>query len=1242
MKVYTFAAYIEGELPVSLGSGNPAVYKNQFAILTTRKIENFKELEEEVPPEEEEFYGEEPRGHFGSSRRSWVHFLLYVADPSMKMEQIGDLLPAFFLDMYRVKLVRLTDFVEKSLIVGSDTHIFGGDPDTVYHALNADQLFRVLGRYMSMLWARLANEDYSLSSDQNPFYKAMKNELQRLDTLNAGSYNTTPVVYLFESNNKEVLAPNIDILVTKLNEKGALCSKNIVFFDIDRLVARYLWDKEKETVLDSEMVRDILSEDFARSLRSNTVVIQYGEHDNKNMFHSGAYRVLKQFLANVNKYIDDIQLIFIVPTNNRQVIDRVKSLVDKTVLTIGSEKIPILQKMSFEAALKRAKKIAESFGAEPDDALKDAIKAAQKDYSQTDLKEVVKKWRDEKNIREHFPAYTTIVEEEAQKKAEVKADGALAKLDALIGLKKTKKQIHDVLDSYYALKKRQEQGLVTAGLTLHLAFLGNPGTGKTEVAHLYAEALAESGLIKEGRILEINGIDNNSSFVDTLKKGVGSVIFIDEAYETLGGSYSLAELVAFMEKHRTDTAVILAGYKAETLATIDRNPGLKSRIAAFIDFENYTPSEKIEIFEHFCRENQYELDSGAKKLMLEEILNLNQKRDEGNARQVRNLFDQVVLSQSVRLKKQYDGKKDTPSQKTLMTITKEDVKAALKLQEEIPGLQQLEDLIGLDHVKQVLNERLLAFESESYKVREGIIQATNRIPMHMVFKGNPGTGKTEVAKIIGNILRDKRIIGRGSFIQINVKDLVHAEALFNEAVGSILFLDEAYELSHMPGAKEIIAELMKEMDKHKNDVIFIMAGYTKDMDELLFSNPGFSSRISFQLEFPDYSGDELVNIFHSLAKREEVILGPSVDSFIRALLDNERRKADFGNGRSAGEILHKVRIKQGVRVGEEIEKGVQHSTSFYKTLTQKDFKAVLEGQNLVLPNQKDVSKSKKNATKELQDLIGLEEVKTLLKRQLNHYVQQKERVSKGFAKKPDNVSMHMAFTGNPGTGKTVVARLVARIMKEEGLLATGSFVEAGRQDLVGKYVGHTAPQVEALFRRAQGGVLFIDEAYSLIDGIGRDSFSQEAIDTLIAQMENHKDDTVVILAGYPKEIGALLDANSGFRSRVPNIVHFCDYSVDELYYILKLSSKKRGYKLAPEVKKVVLDAFKIAKKSKGFGNGRYVRDLLDAAVIEHDSKLEGKKKKSESDYNRLSKEDFVVAVEHVNAQLVEEKRPMGF
>ena len=122
----------------------------------------------------------------------------------------------------------------------------------------------------------------------------------------------------------------------------------------------------------------------------------------------------------------------------------------------------------------------------------------------------------------------------------------------------------------------------------------------------------------------------------------------------------------------------------------------------------------------------------------------------------------------------------------------------------------------------------------------------------------------------------------------------------------------------------------------------------------------------------------------------------------------------------------------------------------------------------------------------------------------------------------------------------------------------------------------------------------------------------------------------------------MLDANSGFRSRVPNIIHFSDYSDDELYRILKLSAKRRGYELGSGIKKKVMEAFDVAKKSKGFGNGRYVRDLLDAAVIEHDIKLEGKKKKNESDYNRLSKEDFVVAVEHANAQLVEEKRPMGF
>jgi SpoVK/Ycf46/Vps4 family AAA+-type ATPase len=192
----------------------------------------------------------------------------------------------------------------------------------------------------------------------------------------------------------------------------------------------------------------------------------------------------------------------------------------------------------------------------------------------------------------------------------------------------------------------------------------------------------------------------------------------------------------------------------------------------------------------------------------------------------------------------------------------------------------------------------------------------------------------------------------------------------------------------------------------------------------------------------------------------------------------------------------------------------------------------------------------------------------------------------------DDAAMHMIFTGNPGSAKTTVARLFARIMKENGLLSRGDLVEVGRSDLVGRYVGWTAKIVKEKFREARGSVLFIDEAYSLVDD-RPGSFGDEAINTIVQEMENNRHDMAVIFAGYPDKMENFLDTNPGLRSRIAFHVPYADYSPDELYEILEFMAREKEMTLAPGVRERVLPIFESAVKADDFGNGRFVRNIFE-------------------------------------------------
>ena len=258
-----------------------------------------------------------------------------------------------------------------------------------------------------------------------------------------------------------------------------------------------------------------------------------------------------------------------------------------------------------------------------------------------------------------------------------------------------------------------------------------------------------------------------------------------------------------------------------------------------------------------------------------------------------------------------------------------------------------------------------------------------------------------------------------------------------------------------------------------------------------------------------------------------------------------------------------------------------------------------------------------SAYDKLHEMIGLKRAKSIVNQALDYNKAQKIFADKGM--KFERTSMHMVFTGNPGTAKTTVARLFAQIMKDNKVLSKGHMVEVGRADLVGKYVGWTAPTVKKKFEEAKGGVLFIDEAYSLVDA--RDGmYGDEAINTIVQEMENHRDEVVVIFAGYPDKMENFLQKNPGLRSRIAYHVPFDDYSIDELCGITELIARQKGLILAEDAKEKLRSIYDIDIRDDDFGNGRYVRNILEKAKMAQASRL------VTMDYDLITMEDVKTIV----------------
>lgn len=499
--------------------------------------------------------------------------------------------------------------------------------------------------------------------------------------------------------------------------------------------------------------------------------------------------------------------------------------------------------------------------------------------------------------------------------------------------------------------------------------------------------------------------------------------------------------------------------------------------------------------------------------------------------------------------------------------------------------KQLNTLVGLASVKQLIKREVENYRYNAELQRRGL--RSNQPTLHTVFRGAPGTGKTEVATCYGKILKHEGLLSSGRVITVSGGQVRNIDALFDRAAGSVLFIDEAYALS-----TTLIADLIARMEADRDRTVVILAGYTEHMDRLIDSNPGFRSRIGSIIDFPDYSLDELIEIFQLMASSLDLILPPETITRVRDILARAGAREDQGNARYVRNIFeHALKRRTQRFKSADIP---QASDEALQTLLPADIEPD------TTDNGDNNEAASTSARERLANLIGLDSVKQLVADQINFMRIQKEKRDRGL--RSEFHPMHMVFTGNPGTGKTEVARLIAKILKDEGILSVGDLYECGRQDLVAQYVGHTAPKVHNLFRKAKGSVIFIDEAYSLANSPG-DPFGDEAITTLIDDMEKFREEVVVILAGYTDEMSQLMDTNPGFRSRVKFHVEFPDYRPEELLQILHHFAKRSEIVLANGVDERVYDILQHCTKTRESGNARFVRKLFENAQLHQSSRL---------------------------------------
>jgi len=796
-------------------------------------------------------------------------------------------------------------------------------------------------------------------------------------------------------------------------------------------------------------------------------------------------------------------------------------------------------------------------------------------------------------------------------------DEIMHEFDKFVGVEDVKQCIRSIANQIEEVRKDQGPDAVIE-VKDHFQFLGNPGTGKTTMARLFADALNALGALPMGQLVEVSRNDLVSQYVGETPKTVtkcfdramGGVLFIDEAYSLKTnehdsvGQEAIDNLIQLAENRRGKLVVIVAGYTKEMGEFVQANSGIESRFNRKVYFRDYTGPELCEIFRRMVQHSpeHYTLspdaEAGVGKFF--DKMYLSRTRTFGNAREVRNAYQAAIRRLTDRNEKAREAGTFDPAQRKVITMA--DIEGD---QGQGPSLKEIlssfDDLIGMEGVKKQITTIANKMKIEMLKDKASLPK------VHILITGNPGTGKTVVAKRLGSIFKAMGLLPRGHVVERERRTLLDSYAnsagknmdkAVDEAMGGVLFIDEAYNLIPMntPGQKDqdgtaAVEALMTRMENDAGKFVCIMAGYKAEMEEFVANaNPGLKRRFTYRIHIDDYSVQNLVDIFKINAKKERISLTPEAEDLLYKKIEEMVTMKDktFGNAGEIVNLFNATKDRQADRL----------ATSEDEITEERLYTFEASDIPYEPPKKVDI----RECMRELDELVGLNSVKEAI-RELADTLMVEQEKARLTGRRP-NVSLdHYLFLGNPGTGKTTVARIMGNIFYSLGLLPSNKVVEVTTKDLIASYIGQTAPKTEQMINRAVGGIFFIDEAYSLNDG--PHGFGKDAMPVLLTKLLDYKGKMVSIAAGYNREMQEWINTNTGLESRYTRKIQFEDYSAEELAQIFRNICQKNDMRLDPAADEEMQRYFNLLVYNKGanFANAREARNYFDRVKLNQGHRL---------------------------------------
>ncbi|WP_343628328.1 AAA family ATPase [Roseateles sp.] len=773
--------------------------------------------------------------------------------------------------------------------------------------------------------------------------------------------------------------------------------------------------------------------------------------------------------------------------------------------------------------------------------------------------------------------------------------GGDALLGRLIGLAPIRQALTELTETV--------EGMRLAGRDPRSPFatliVGDSGTAKTRLGYLIAETLVGLKLTDKPTPVLVDALQPEElepkSLAAQFDAAKGGVLFVDNAHKLVSDEGdpqpALHLLMQRAEQSPLDPVLIMAGlpYGLKELLDKTEHRNLVGRLRNIFRIADYDPPQLTAIAERDLSDKGFALSDATRDRLAMRMRWLQRRLKSGDT-SIRSVNGRLALDEAAAIERSYYRRKGPDRQ-----LLPEDIQGEVEQRKSIDEiLVELNGFVGMTALKEEV--ALLHKDIETARRRQALGMGSgddSQHAFHFTLTGNPGTGKTTVARVLGDVFEALGVLPSGHVVEVDRGKLVgqwqghtatRVNAACDQAIGGILFIDEAYALCGASGndsfGQEAVDTLLKRMEDDRGKYIVIAAGYRDQIADFLGTNPGLQSRFQRSFHLDDYTPDELTEILARLAGKEKLVLDAASRAKVRAFFADRcaRKSKDFANGREARNLLTTIKRAQSERLRRlpEIPDAAQL--------------AELRAEDIPGPASAGSGQSIDEILAELDGMIGLSAVKETV-RDLQAALSRARALNQT---RP--LAQHFLFTGAPGTGKTTVARIMARIFHALGLLPTDRVIEVDRGKLIGQYQGQTAPRVHDACDQALGGILFIDEAYALCNSAGgHDSFGQEAVDTLLKRMEDDRGKFIVIAAGYDREMQVFLDSNSGLRSRFTDTVFFPDYTPDEMRRIFQSLAAADGVALDEDAQPLLLRHLEavFARRDRGFANGRTVRQLYE-------------------------------------------------